>query len=67
MEVNGGRIFTDVRSIEINIHNLLFTEIEDNNCISIYEDPSSLSLTQRTGVFISLCKHSTSREVDIAH
>ena len=33
--MNGGRIFTEPRSGEINILPL-FTEIEKNNCFSIY-------------------------------
>ena len=32
--MNSGRIFTDMQIIEVNI---LFTEIEENNCISIYK------------------------------
>ena len=33
--MNGGRIFTEPRSGEVNILPL-FTEIEKNNCFSIY-------------------------------
>ena len=35
IEVNSGRIFTEPRSGEVNILPL-FTEIEKNNCVSIY-------------------------------
>ena len=31
------RIFSDMRSMEVNILKPLFTEIEENNCISIYK------------------------------
>ena len=35
VEVNSGRTFTEPRSGEVNVL-LLFTEIEKNNCFSIY-------------------------------
>ena len=37
IEVNSGRIFTDMQSMEVNILKPLFTEIKENNCISIYK------------------------------
>ena len=45
-QVNSGRIFTDMRSMEVNILKPLFAEIEENNCISIYKLGDSRKLSK---------------------
>ena len=70
IEVNSGRIFTEPRSGEVNILPL-FTEIEKNNCFSIYTgsdlnnifrnplkiDPSLNACVEKSGTKHDLATH----------
>ena len=53
IEVNSGRIFTELRSGEVNILPL-FTEIEKNNCFSIYTGSDLNNISRRKPLKIDL-------------
>ena len=53
IEVNSGRIFTEPRSGEVNILPL-FTEIEKNNCFSIYTGSDLNKIFRRKPLKIDL-------------
>ena len=53
IEVNSGRIFTEPRSGEVNILPL-FTEIEKNNCFSIYTGSDLNNIFRRKPLKIDL-------------